>query len=51
MALKIIPRFIRGRLFYQVSDVLFPTFAAAATAWSAALAHRLDIAEIAGGAS
>lgn len=47
MALKIIPRFIRGRVFYQVSDVLFPSFAQAAGAWSAAVAHRLDIVEVA----
>lgn len=45
MAMPIIPRIIRGRLFYQTADVLFPTFAQAATAWSAAEAHRLDIAE------
>lgn len=47
MAPCIIPRFVRGRLFYQVSDVLFPTFRQAATAWCAAVAHRLDIAEVA----
>lgn len=40
------PRIIRGRVFYQVSDVLFPTFRQAATAWSAAVAHRLDIVEV-----
>lgn len=45
MAAPIIPRIIRGRLFYQISDVLVPTFKQAATAWSAAEAHRLDIAE------
>lgn len=26
MAMPIIPRFVRGRLFYQVSEVLFPHF-------------------------
>ena len=46
MAKAIIPRVVRGRLYFQVSDVLFPTFAQAATAWSAALAHRLDIVEV-----
>ena len=45
MATPIIPRLVRGRLFFQTADVLFPTFAQAATAWSAAEAHRLDIAE------
>lgn len=47
MAVHIIPQVIRGRLFYQVADVLFPTFAAAAAAWSAAECHRLDIVEVA----
>jgi hypothetical protein len=45
MASAIIPRIIRGRLFYQTADVLFPTFTQAATAWAAAEAHRLDVAE------
>ena len=43
MAKPIIPRIIRRRLFYQTADVLFPTFAQAACAWSAAEARRLDI--------
>lgn len=43
MAVPIIPRLLRGRLFFQVQDVLFPSFREAATAWSAAEAHRLDI--------
>lgn len=46
MAVRIIPQIIRGRLFYQVSDILFPTFSQAAGAWSAAVAHRLDIVEV-----
>lgn len=46
MAVSIIPQVIRGRLFYQVADVLFPTFRQAASAWSAADAHRLDIVEV-----
>jgi len=45
MAKPIIPRIIRGRLFYQTADVFFPTFAQAATAWSAAESHRLGIAD------
>jgi hypothetical protein len=45
MAVPIIPRVERGRLYFQTADVLFPTFAQAAGAWSAAEAHRLDIAE------
>jgi hypothetical protein len=45
MAKPIIPRIIRGRLFYQTADVLFPTFTQAACASSAAECHRLDIAE------
>lgn len=46
MAIPIIPRVIRGRLWFQVSDVLFPTFAQAVGAWSAAVAHRLDLVEV-----
>lgn len=45
MGTPIIPRIIRGRLFYQTSDALFPTFALAVTARSATDAHRLDLAE------
>lgn len=45
MPTVIIPRVIRGRLYFQVADVFFPTFAAAACAWSAADAHRLDIVQ------
>lgn len=48
MAIRIIPQIIPGRLFYQVADVLFASFRQAASAWSAAEAHRLDIV---GGAS
>lgn len=43
MAVRIITRVVRGRLWFEVSDVLFSTFAQAATAWSAAEAHRLAI--------
>lgn len=46
MATPIItPRVIRGNLFFQVANVLFPTFAGAACAWSAAEAHRLGVAD------
>ena len=45
MATPIIPRIVRGRLHFQTVDVLFGTFAEAATAWSAAEAHRLDIVD------
>jgi hypothetical protein len=45
MAVSIIPRVIRGRLYFQTADVLFPTFALAASAWAATEAHRLDTAE------
>jgi hypothetical protein len=45
MALAIIPRLARGCLWFEVGCVLFPTFAAAASAWSAAEAHRLDTIE------
>lgn len=45
MAMPIIPRVSRGVLLFQLSDVLFATFAEAACAWSAAEADRLDAAE------
>jgi hypothetical protein len=45
MAVRIMSRTVRGRLYFQVADVLFPTFAQAACAWSAAEANRLDAAE------
>lgn len=43
--LPIQPALVRGRLYFQVAEVLFPTFAQAATAWSAAESHRLGIAD------
>lgn len=43
MAVRIISRLVRGRLFSEVSPVLFPAFAAAASTWSATEAHRLDL--------
>lgn len=45
MAVSIIPRVERGRLYFQTADVLFPSFAPAASAWRAAKARRLDVAE------
>ena len=45
MAVSIVPRVERGRLYFQTADVLFPTFEQAATAWAAAEAHRLAVAE------
>ena len=39
------PRVIQGCLYFQVSGVLFPTFAQAAIAWLAAEARRLGIAD------
>lgn len=46
MATSIIPRLVRGRLYFQIADVLFPSFQQAASAWSAAESHRLDIVEV-----
>ncbi|WP_116813772.1 hypothetical protein [Steroidobacter cummioxidans] len=40
MAVPIIPRICRGRLYFQV-----PTFARAVAAWSAAKAHRFHTAD------
>lgn len=39
------PAIIRGQLCFAVGDVAFAEFRLAACAWSAAEAHRLDIAE------
>jgi hypothetical protein len=49
MAVPIIPRIVRGRLWFEVSTVLFPTLRAALCAWSAAEAHRLDLVDCQGG--
>lgn len=43
MAIRIIPRFVRGRFYFQVADVLFPTLTYAVTGWSAAESHRLRL--------
>ena len=48
MARVIVPRLARGRLFFQFGPILFPSFAAAASAWSAAECQRVDIAEMGG---
>jgi hypothetical protein len=45
MAVSIIPRVERGRLYFQTADLLVPTFFQAAVGWSAAEAHRLDAVE------
>jgi hypothetical protein len=45
MAVSIIPRVERGRLYFQSADLLVPTFIQAAGGWSAAEAHRLDVVE------
>lgn len=42
------PRMIRGCLFYQTADVLFPTFVRAACAWAAAEAYRLALLDTGG---
>lgn len=45
MGSRIIPRVVRGRLFFDVGHVLLASLAAAAaaSAWSTADADRLDI--------
>ena len=43
MAVPIIPRIERGRLYFQTADLLVPTFTQAAGGWSAAEAHRLAV--------
>lgn len=48
MAMGIVPRVCRGRLYFQFGSILFPSFAAAASAWSVAECDREDIAEIGG---
>jgi hypothetical protein len=40
MAMAIIPRIERGRLYFQTADLLVPTFTQAAGSWSAAEARR-----------
>ena len=45
MAMAIIPRIERGRLYFQTVDVLLPSFVPDACAESAAEAHRLDAIE------
>src|SRR5688572_26943785 len=44
MAVPIIPRIERGRLYFETADVLLPTFAPAAGAWNAADALRRAVA-------
>jgi hypothetical protein len=40
MAMPIIPRIGRARLYFQTADLLVPTFTLAAGGWSTAEAHR-----------
>jgi hypothetical protein len=40
MAMAIIPRIGRGRLYFQTADLLVPTFNLGTDGWSAAEAHR-----------
>jgi hypothetical protein len=49
MAVSIIPRVERGRLYFQTADLLVPTFIPAAGGWGTAEAHRLDIVDVTGG--
>jgi hypothetical protein len=39
---------VRGDLFFQVADVLSPTFVAAASAWLAAEAERVETFDLSG---
>ena len=48
MAVRIIPRTVRGRLLYQISNVLLSAFAQTAGARSDAIAYRVDITDIGG---
>lgn len=41
MAVSIIPRVIRGRLYFRIADVFLPAFAQAVSTWSIAGCHRL----------
>lgn len=50
MAVPIVPRMHRGRLYFKVADVLFLSFAEAAAAWFAAEAQRVDILDTGGAA-
>lgn len=49
MAVCIIPRIERGRLYFRIGPVLPPTFAQVAAAWFAAEARRPDIVGVTGG--
>lgn len=51
MAVPIIPRLVRGRLYFEIGSVLSPAFAQYATTWSAAQAHGLDIVDVGAGNS
>jgi hypothetical protein len=49
MAVPIISRPTRGRLYSRVADVLLPIVAQGDTACSCAEVHRLDLADLSGG--
>lgn len=43
MAMAIMSRLVRDRLYVRVADVLFPAFDSTGTVWSAAAGHRADL--------
>lgn len=45
MATPIIPRRVRGRLYFQAGNVFSPTLVQAASAWAGANAHRVDMTQ------
>lgn len=49
MARSIIPRLVRGVLYFQIADVLFPTFAQAVCAWVAATEDLAELRQRGGG--
>lgn len=46
MADRIVPRLVRGRLYFLIGNVYFFTLSQAMAVLSAANCHRLDIAEV-----
>lgn len=49
MAFTIIPRRVRGSLYFDVVDVFAPAFALAHNAWSFAEDHARNVASLSGG--
>jgi hypothetical protein len=45
MANRIVPVIVRGRLFFRVKDVLFPSLRAAMCAYTAAESQRLSVVD------